>query len=81
MNWTLLKILYKVYFSTGIIPVLSRLKKAKKVNKDECFATVQFIALCEYAGFEPEQSLEEIERYTTWTDELIKVWPNYTNGF
>ncbi|KKM21177.1 hypothetical protein LCGC14_1638000 [marine sediment metagenome] len=77
MTWELLKVLYKTYFCSGIIPVTNRAKKQHCAN--EAFVMIYFRMKCESQGIDPEQALKEIERYTTWTDELIRILPNYTN--
>ncbi len=77
MTWELLKVLYKTYFYTGIVPVKSKVEKQKHYTKDT-LAKVYFVIECESKGIDPEQAFKKIERYTTWKDELIKTLHTYT---
>ena len=72
MNEKLIKTLYKVYTTYGVVPVLSRIQ-AGQAHEKETIACLVVCMDCQYYSLDEEEVLEELERYSTWQRELIRI--------
>lgn len=71
MTPTEVKILYKVYFRTGIIPIKERLRFSMGLP-NEYLAMICFVSECNARLINPEMLLDKIGRYSLWKQKLSK---------
>lgn len=74
--WEEIKIIYKTYFTSGIIPIKSMVKTVGN-NDREQFAAIYFMLCCQrsFPVIDPEELLDKIERYSNW-NKLIRTLCN-----
>lgn len=72
-----IRIIYKTYFASGIIPIIGRLKSANigdDMSKEQ-YAVLYLALQCNNCSVDSDKLLDKIERYSKW-NEFIQMLCN-----